>query len=87
VAPLNGALIALIRRLRDTGPNEAPGSSTYGGYQTDTNFLTRGGAVSPPASTAGGYLPRYFQNDRCTAEGRRRRPKAVIARWRPHDTA
>jgi hypothetical protein len=68
LAPLNGALIALIRRLRDSGPNAAPGSSTYGGFQTDTDFLYR--EEAPVKSLQAllyqavqGYLPRYFQND------------------------
>jgi hypothetical protein len=37
--PLNAELAALVRKLQDTTPNTAPGSSTHGGFQTDTNFL------------------------------------------------
>jgi len=79
LAPLNAALRALISRLRDTLPNEAPGSSTYGGYQTDTNFLYRDEAPVKSLQAllyqaVQGYLPRYFQNDLV------RPPKGVDAR-------
>lgn len=65
---LNEALAALIRRLRDTEPNSAPGSSTYGGYQTDTNFLYREEAPVKALQAllyqaVQAYLPRYFQSD------------------------
>jgi len=67
LAALNGTLAALIRGLRDTEPNAAPGSSTRGGYQTDTNFLYR----NDPSVTSlqqilyqgvQAYLPRFFQD-------------------------
>src|SRR5262249_10542141 len=52
----------------ESGPNAAPGSSTYGGYQSDTNFLYREEepvkaqqALLYQAVQA--FLPRYFQND------------------------
>jgi uncharacterized protein (TIGR02466 family) len=67
LAALNGSLAALVRGLRDTEPNAAPGSSTRGGYQTDTNFLYR---KEPPVASlqqllyqgVQAYLPRFFQD-------------------------
>jgi hypothetical protein len=88
LAALNGSLAALIRGLRDTEPNAAPGNSTRGGYQTDTNFLYR----TDPSVTSlqqilyqgvQAYLPRFFQD---ASSGRRRAwrsgcgAKAVIMR-------
>ncbi len=79
LAALNGSLAALIRSLRDTEPNAAPGSSTRGGYQTDTNFLYR----NDPSVTSlqqivhqgvQAYLPRFFQDVLV------KRPKSVDAR-------
>lgn len=77
--PLNMALAALIRQIRETEPNAAPGSSTRGGYQTDTNFLYRQDA---PVKALQGmlyqavqtYLPQLFQSDLAEA------PKGVEAR-------
>jgi uncharacterized protein (TIGR02466 family) len=79
VAPLNAALAGLIRELRDTTPNAAPGSSTRGGYQTDTNFLYKDhpavNALRQMLNAAvQSYLPRYFQQDLI------RPPKGVEAR-------
>jgi uncharacterized protein (TIGR02466 family) len=77
--PLNAELAALVRKLRDTTPNAAPGSSTYGGFQTDTNFLY----LDHPAvktlqqqihATVQAYLPRYFRIELTSA------PKNVDAR-------
>jgi uncharacterized protein (TIGR02466 family) len=77
--PLNAEVAALVRRLRDTAANAAPGSSTHGGYQTDTNFLY----MDHPAvktlqqlihGAVQAYLPRYFQAE-LTAP-----PKSVDAR-------
>lgn len=68
VASLNVTLAALIRELRGSEANAAPGSSTHGGFQTDTNFLYR----EHPAVKAlqqliyqgvQSYLPRYFQSN------------------------
>jgi uncharacterized protein (TIGR02466 family) len=67
VTALNSALAALIRELSKTEPNDAPGTSTYGGYQTDTNFLYR----EHPAvkqlqqliyQAVHAFLPRYLQS-------------------------
>lgn len=79
VGALNAALAALIREVRDTVPNAAPGSSTRGGYQTDTNFLYR---QDPPVKSLQAmlyqavqvYLPQLFQSDLAQA------PKSVEAR-------
>lgn len=65
---LNAALAALIRQIRDTEPNAAPGSSTRGGYQTDTNFLYRQDAPVKSLQTmlhqaVQTYLPQLFQGD------------------------
>src|SRR5262245_7538545 len=79
VAPLNQAIAALVRSLRDTQPNAAPGSSTRGGYQTDTNFLY----CQDPAVKllqqliyhgVQAFLPPYFQSQLLAA------PKAVESR-------
>ena len=64
--PLNTELAALVRKLRDTTPNAAPGSSTYGGFQTDTNFLymdhpTVRTLQQQIHATVQAYLPRYFR--------------------------
>jgi uncharacterized protein (TIGR02466 family) len=71
-AALNNSLAALIRTTRDTEANAAAGSSTRGGYQTDTNFLYRD---DPPVKTlqqliyqgVQAYLPRYFQSNLAAA--------------------
>ena len=68
VAALNGVLAAIIRGLRDKEPNAAPGSSTRGGYQTDTNFLYRDDAAVRNLQQLiyhglQTYLPRYFQSN------------------------
>jgi uncharacterized protein (TIGR02466 family) len=79
LAALNSSLAGLIRGLRDTEPNAAPGSSTRGGYQTDTNLLYR----TDPSVTSlqrilhqgvQTYLPRFFQDVLL------RPPKSVDAR-------
>lgn len=79
LAALNSSLAGLIRGLRDTEPNAAPGSSTRGGYQTDTNLLYR----NDPSVTSlqrilhqgvQAYLPRFFQDVLL------RPPKSVDAR-------
>jgi uncharacterized protein (TIGR02466 family) len=72
VVPLNNALAALIRGLRDSEPNAAPGTSTRGGYQTDTNFLYRDDAAVRALQQliyqgVQAYLPRYFQSNVLTA--------------------
>jgi len=76
---LNAELAAIIRRIRDTEPNAAPGSSTRGGYQTDTNFLYRQDApVKALQATLYQavqlYLPQLFQSDLAQT------PKSVEAR-------
>ena len=76
---LNGELAALIRLLRDTTKNAAPGSSTYGGFQTDTNFLyMENKAVRALQqfihATVQAYLPHYFRIEMTAA------PKSVDAR-------
>ena len=76
---LNDALAALIRGLRQREPNTAPGSSTRGGYQTDTNFLYR---TDPPVRVLQqlisqgmeAYLPKFFQSNLAAA------PKNVESR-------
>jgi len=75
VAPLNDTLSALIRGLRDRGPNAAPGSSTHGGYQTDTNFLYREEAAVRGLQQLiyhglQAYLPRYFQSNLLALPGK-----------------
>lgn len=76
---LNNELAALVRKMRDTTPNAAAGSSTYGGFQTDTNFLY----MENPAvkalqqlihATLQVYLPRFFRAELSSA------PKSVDAR-------
>lgn len=76
---LNAELAAIIRRIRDTEPNAAPGSSTRGGYQTDTNFLYRQDAPVKALQAmlhqaVQVYLPQLFQSDLAQA------PKSVDAR-------
>jgi uncharacterized protein (TIGR02466 family) len=79
VTALNNALAVLIRGLRDSEPNAAPGSSTRGGYQTDTNFLYRDdqavkGLQQLIYQGVQAYLPSYFRSNVLTA------PKAVESR-------
>lgn len=79
VGPLNAALAALIRRLRASEPNAAPGSSTRGGYQTDTNFLYRDDQAVKALQqliyqAVQAFLPSYFQSNVLAA------PKAVESR-------
>jgi uncharacterized protein (TIGR02466 family) len=67
LATLNASLAALIRGVRDSEPNAAPGSSTRGGYQTDTNFLYREDAPVRALQQilyqgVQAYLPRFFQD-------------------------
>ncbi len=72
-------LATLIRDLRDSAPNAAPGSSTRGGYQTDTNFLYR---EDPAVKTlqrllyegVQAHLPRYFESNLLAP------PKSIEAR-------
>src|SRR4029453_759517 len=68
VAPLNEALAVLIRRLRDSEPNAAPGTSTRGGYQTDTNFLYRDDQAVKALQQliyqgVQAYLPSYLRSN------------------------
>jgi uncharacterized protein (TIGR02466 family) len=79
VAALNTTLAALIRELRDTTPNAAAGSSTRGGYQTDTNFLYRDHPAVKQLQQliyqgVQAFLPRYFERGMVAA------PKGVEAR-------
>jgi len=79
VAPLNEAVAALVRGLRDTQPNAAPGSSTRGGYQTDTNFLYRPDLPVKSLQQliyqgVQAFLPRYFQSQLLEA------PKGIESR-------
>jgi uncharacterized protein (TIGR02466 family) len=79
VAPLNEALAVLIRRLRDSEPNAAPGTSTRGGYQTDTNFLYRDDQAVKALQQliyqgVQAYLPSYLRSNVLTP------PKAVESR-------
>lgn len=79
VAPLNAALAAVIRGLRDSQPNAAAGTSTRGGYQTDTNFLYREDpAVRALQQLIGqavqSYLPTYLRSTLVAA------PKSVESR-------
>ena len=79
VGPLNSALAALIRKLRDSEPNAAPGTSTRGGYQTDTNFLYRDDQAVKALQqliyqAVQAYLPSYFRSNLLAP------PKAVESR-------
>lgn len=76
---LNAELTALIRRLRDTTANAAPGSSSHGGFQTDTNFLYMDNDFVRTLrqlihATVRTYLPQYFRTETTVA------PKSVDAR-------
>src|SRR5262245_32102588 len=67
VGPLNSALAILIRKQRDSEPNAAAGTSTRGGYQTDTNFLYRDDQAVKALQQliyqgVQAYLPAYFRS-------------------------
>jgi uncharacterized protein (TIGR02466 family) len=69
----------LIRKLRDSEPNAAPGTSTRGGYQTDTNFLYRDDQAVKALQqliyqAVQAYLPSYFRSNVLAV------PKAVESR-------
>src|SRR5215475_14974280 len=79
VTPLNEAIAALVRGLRDTQPNAAAGSSTHGGFQTDTNFLYRQDAAVAALQQliyqgVQTFLPHYFRSQLLAA------PKGVEPR-------
>jgi uncharacterized protein (TIGR02466 family) len=79
MAPLNAALASLVRELRDHIPNAAMGTSTRGGYQTDTNFLFKNDPAIDTLrqmlnAAVQAYLPRYFQHNLVEP------PKSVEAR-------
>src|SRR5215468_10159441 len=79
VTPLNEAIAALVRGLRDTEPNAAAGSSTRGGFQTDTNFLYRQDAAVTALQQliyqgVQAFLPHYFRSQLLAA------PKGVESR-------
>jgi len=78
-AALNNELAALVRKMQDTTANAAAGSSTYGGYQTDTNFLYMENTAVKALqqlirATLQIYLPRFFRAELSSA------PKSVDAR-------